>query len=173
MADQREYFPWDDGLPTGPDVGILQRKWPALAVGDRIPYEEIGALLALDWRCARFRTVTAAWRQREMEAGRVLICEPGTAFVVATCAQISAATYSVLHQVGRKMKKQRTRLSTTSPANEIEKQTVEHHGRLLLAMEREAKRSRMNLLPNHSPEQPTRIGPPKAFRETEQEERRA
>jgi hypothetical protein len=158
--EQKVFTPFD-GLPTGPDVSALQKQWPELAAGDRIPYEDVEALLGMAWNTPRFKTITNAWRARELERARVILCEPGVAFVVATADQISERTYGVLRHVGRQAKQQRHRLSTVRPVSEIQKQTVEHQARLMLAMEREAKKSRMNLLPKTEQKETVRIQPPK------------
>ena len=162
MADkEQKVFSFDVGLPTGPDVAMLQKHWAELKIGDRVPYDEVEALLGVEWNTARFKTITTAWRNRELERGNVLVCEPGKAFVVATADQISSGTYEVLRHIGRASKKQRQRLSTVRPVSDMQKQTVEHHGRLMLTMEREAKKSRMNLLPKMEPKEQVRIEPPK------------
>lgn len=153
-------YSFRDGMPTGPDVSALEKRWPDLVIGTRVPYEDVEKVLGLEWRSERFRTVTAAWRSRLLERGRVLICEPGNAFLVATGEQISAMTHGVLAHIGRQSKTQRKRLSTVRPASEIEKQTVEHHGRLMQMIERESKKARLNILPSTQPVEPVRISPP-------------
>lgn len=162
MTDKIEnrVYSFRDGMPTGPDVAALEKRWKDIAIGDSVPYEEVEKEIGAEWRSERFRTVTTAWRARIIERGLVLICEPGRAFVVATGEQISAMTHGVLSHIGRQSKAQRKRLSTVRPESEIEKQTVEHHGRLMLMIERESKKARLNILPNSQPDEPVRISPP-------------
>ncbi len=160
MNREDRFYAWNEGMPTGPDVTALQKRWPSLNIGDRIPYAEVEEVLGLEWKSSRFKTVTEAWRRRELEAGRVINCERGIGFAVATSEQITSDTYPVLQQVGRKVRKQRHKLTTIKPATDTEKQVIEHHGRILNAIERDAKKARMNMLPESVPAQ-TRISPPK------------
>lgn len=159
---EQRVFSFRDGLPTGPEVSELMKRWPELKPGDRIEYAEVEAIIGVKWNSDRFKTVTVQWRKRMMERGRVINCEPSRAFICATGDQITAGSYTVLRFVGHKAKDQRRKLSTIRPENEMQRATVDHHARLMLAMEREARKSRMNLLPPApKPEEQVRIGPPK------------
>ena len=157
----QQHMPWQDGLPTAPDVTMLQKQWPELKVGDRIEYEEIAALLGIQVRSNRFKSVTDAWRKRELEAGRVIECEIGAAFYVATCEQVSAKTYVVLKTIGRKAKRHRRHLSVQRPENELQRATVEHQARLMHSVEKDSKKARMNLLPSTVTAVQPQIAPPK------------
>lgn len=161
MTDS-EHLPWNEGLPTAPDVNELQKKWPELKVGDRVAYGEIEALLKIEWRSNRFRCVTDAWRRRELEAGRVIECDPAEAFYVASADQVSAKTYGVLKHIGRKAKRHRTFLSVQRTEDPILAQTITHHGQLMQATERDARKHRMNLLPHTAAPEPPKIPPPKS-----------
>lgn len=161
-ASKQQHMPWQDGLPTAPDVTMMQKRWPELKVGDRVEYAEVAGLIGVDVDSNRFKSVTHAWRKREEEAGRVIECDPGEAFYVASCDQVSAKTHSVLQFAGRKFKRHRRHLSVQRPETETQRVTVEHQARLMHALEKDTKKARMNVLPSTAaPEQP-RIAPPKA-----------
>jgi hypothetical protein len=161
MTEQKHYS-FQDGMPTGPDVTVLQKQWPALKVGDRIPYEEIEVALGIKRTSNRWASVTEAWRKREHDRGVVIQCDPGKAFVVATSEQIMSGTWTLLRGVQSKAKKHRAKLATVRPASELEKNTVEHHAKLMHVMEREAKKSRMNLIPDTTAKATPQIAPPAA-----------
>lgn len=146
MAESKHY-PWNEGLPTGPDVDLLMKTWPEPKIGDRFEYDAIAKLIGVDSKSARFTTVTNVWRRRMIEKSVVIECEAGEAFYVADIRQIAAKSYSVLHTIGRKAKKQRRKLASFRAANDGERSLIEHHARLLIGIERESKKSRMNLIP--------------------------
>lgn len=101
-----------------------------------------------------------AWRKRWLERGLVLECLTNRAFYVADAGQITAATYDVLRGIGRKAHGHRRKLAAARPENEIQRITVEHQGRVMLVVEKDAKKHRMNVLPNTAvPEQI--VAPPK------------
>lgn len=159
---ENKHFRWQDGMPTGPDVSALIKAFPDLKIGDRIEYEQIEVILSLERRDTRFRTITNAWRKRLLEEGKVIHCERNAAFLVATCEQITARTTGVLQHVQRAAKGQRQALSTVRTDNPVELATVEHHGRLLLAIERDTKKARMNVIPDTTVRASPQITPPKA-----------
>jgi hypothetical protein len=155
-----EIYRIGEGMPTGPDVAAIQRQWPDLSVGDRILYEDVEALIGAEWRSARFKAVTDAWRRKEIESGRVIEVEPGKAFFVAEFGHTSGCTQDVFRKVGRKLKKHRTKLATYHPENSAEKAVRDHQMKLCYIMERETKKSRMNILPDTSVKALPQIGPP-------------
>lgn len=157
---EQKFFPWDGGLPTKPDVDRLLKTWPEPREGDRFDYETVERILGIARDAARFKTVTAQWRKRLLEARIVVECDPGKAFYVATCDQVSAGTYGALQFIGRKAKKHRQKLASTTPENDQQRATIEHQGRLMYAIEKDAKKSRMNLLPSTKSEERPQIGPP-------------
>lgn len=157
----QQHMPWEDGLPTAPDVTAIQKQWPDLKVGDRVTYEDICALLKLDWRSSRFKSVTTAWRKRELEAGRVIESDPGVSFYVASAEQTSAKTYGVFKFIGRKARKHRRFLSVQHTEDAVLAATINHQGKLIMNIEREAKKSRMNLLPSTAATATPQITPPK------------
>ena len=159
-TEDQKHMPWDEGLPTAPDVTALQKKWPDLKVGDRIGYADICELLKIDWRSSRFRSVTSAWRKRELESGKVLTPDPGQAFYVASADQISAGTYGDLRSIGRKAKRRRRFLSTARTDYPVLGGIIAHQGKLMMHMEREEKKTRMNLLPSTTVSEQPRISPP-------------
>jgi len=163
MSDNdQKLYPWNEGLPTKPDVDLLMKTWPAPKVGDRFEYETVEALLKQDRDAPRFKTVTNRWRDRLKEAGFTVECEAGKAFYVASSSQVSAATYGVLRGIGRKARRHRVKLSIAKPANDDERSVIEHQARLMNGVERDAKKARMNLLPNTAVPDSVRIAPPKS-----------
>lgn len=165
MTDESEsaaltgkHLPFDEGLPTKPDVDLLMQTWPELKVGDQIAYSTIEKLIGNPQESRRFRTITNAWRRRWSERNVVIECMTNRAFYVASAAQITATTYDVLRGIGRKAHRQRRKLAAAKPENDLQRLTVEHQGRLMLAVERDAKKARMNALPNTAA--PTPISAP-------------
>lgn len=159
MTDNKHY-PWQDGLPTGPDVQLLMSRWPDLKVGDRIEYADVADVLKVDRGSGRWRSITSQWRKRLLELGLVVECETDTAFYVATADQISAATYSTLKMIGKKAQRHRRKLSVANPETEAQKNAIEHQGRLMLAIERDAKKSRKELPNVPAAANSPRIAPP-------------
>lgn len=161
MTEEQKVFPWKDGLPTGPDVSLLQKEFQELKPGDRVEYELVEILLGMKWRTPRFKTVTDAWRRREFEKGIVIDCDPGKAFIVLTADQISAKTYGAMRHAGRTVRKQRGELATIRPENDERRKVLVHQMTLLSQIERETKKARMNILPGKPASQPAQIPPPK------------
>ena len=106
VGTEQKVYPWGEGMPTGPDVAMLQKQYRDLQPGDRIEYEDVEILLGVDRRSARWASVTNAWRRREFENGIVIDCDPGEAFIVLTADQISAKTYGAIKHVGHTVRKQ-------------------------------------------------------------------
>ena len=130
------------------DVTLLQKAYPALSPGDRIDYESVADLLGVPIGSQRFFTVTYAWRKCEEEKGVVILCERGKAFIVATADHITSRTRETLQHIGRSARKQRKHLGTLAPIDETARQTVTDHMRLMMAIERDAKKKRTEMLPN-------------------------
>jgi hypothetical protein len=142
-----------DGMSTRPDVDALLKKWPELKPGDSISYNQIAGAIGCQINSDRFRTVTNAWRKRLInDHGIVVECERGTAFLVAPSERITSDTAPVVASAGRKLKKHRTKLTTIKPINPIVASTQLHQMRLLLALEKDVKRTRTNLLPDTVPQ---------------------
>lgn len=83
-----------------------------------------------------------------LERGLVLESMPGSHFYVASADQITAATYGTLKFVGKKAHKQRRKLAAAKIETEQQRSVIEHQARLMLAVERDTKKHRMNVLPN-------------------------
>jgi hypothetical protein len=145
---QQKHYSWQDGLPTGPDVALIRKRWPDLKVGQRIEYQEIAQLLGIKVGSSRWQTVTDAWRKRELDDGRVIKCIPGKAFVVATAEQIIDDTYSTLKHISRTARRQRIHLSTVKIADAQTKAVVQHQARLMQAVEQDAKAKRQMAIPS-------------------------
>jgi len=156
----QKHYPWNEGMPTWPDVEALLKRWPELTVGDRLSYAAVAEIVGTDPATNRWRTVTAAWRHRLRDQGLVVECEPAAAFYVATAVQIIAGSYKALRHVGRTVKNQRRKLSIARPETEEQVSTIQHQGRVLLVLERETKKQRTNLLPTTVSPPVPRIKPP-------------
>ena len=162
MSTSDKFLQWDEGLPTKPDVDLLLRTWPEPKVGDRYEYESVAALLRIDITSARFKTVTNVWRRRLLESGFVVECEPKKAFFVAHADEITARTYSTIDGIRRKAKKHRSKLAVAKIENETQRTTVEHQALLMLAIEKDARKHKANILPTTKPSDMPQISPPKA-----------
>lgn len=160
MGKADKVFGFQDGLPTGPDVTVIRKQWPSPKIGEAIAYEDVATLLGIKVGSNRWRSVTNAWRARELEEGRVITCVAGERFVVATAEQITAATYGVLAHVGRTAKKQRRNLATVRAADAATRNVIDHQARLMIAVEQDARKKRMNLLPATQVTEAPRITPP-------------
>lgn len=68
------------GIPTEPDVKLLTETFPKIEVGDEINYESVEAVLRLDRKSSRFRTVTQAWRKKVLNDGIELAVVAGVGF---------------------------------------------------------------------------------------------
>jgi hypothetical protein len=159
--DDQKHYPWDEGLPTKPDVDLLLKTWPDPKVGDRFEYEAIESLLRQSRTTARFKTVTNRWRARLLERGLTVECEPGKAFYVATTDQISAATYTVLKGISRKSRRHRRKLSVAKPVDDAQRSVIEHQARLMNNIERDSRKASMNLLPSTAAPVVPKIEPPR------------
>jgi hypothetical protein len=156
------HFPWLDGMPTRPDVDALLAAFPpdTLIPGARISDEQF---LAVVGKCdgTRYRTVYSAWvRRLEADHRIVMKREKSVGFFVPTVAQVLADTHPTLEHIGRAAKKQIRKLAVIKPSTSIEAETRDHHGRLLGAMRREAKKARMNILPPTAAPSSPKISPP-------------
>lgn len=163
MSDEEKYLPWQEGMPTRPDVDALLAVFPpeTLIPGARITDEKI---LAVVGKCdgTRYRTVYSAWvRRLEADHRIVLKREKSVGFFVPTVAEVLADTHPTLEHIGRAARKQIKKLAVIKPADGIESDTRDHHGRLLGAMRREAKKARMNILPPSAAPTIPQIKPPK------------
>ena len=147
MAEQKHYS-FRDGLPVAPDVAAIQKQWPDLKIGDLIPYDDMEALLGVERATPRFHAVTAAWRKRERrDHGRVIECQRGHHFYVATADQITAGTHGVLKHCGKKLHKHRSKLGAIAPETPETAAIQAHQMRLLWHLEQQTKESRKGLLP--------------------------
>ena len=107
------------------------------------------------------RAIFNSGRNGEKRLARAVEAESGEAFYVANADQTSSATYGVLKSIGKKARKHRQKLSVSKPANDAQRGIVEHQARLMLVVEKDARKHRMNLLPSTAPTAVPVIGPPK------------
>ena len=159
MTEQKHYS-WDSGMPTSPDVTLIREKYKELKVGDRITYEEMSKLIGVPKDSGRFISVTNAWRKRELQDGRGIKCETGEGFIVASFDQITEGTIEAFSSIGRKARKQWKHLATIRPSDEREKQIKEHQMRLCSMQDKDARKTRMNILPALDAPTVVRISPP-------------
>lgn len=158
-----KHLPWLEGQPTKPDVDALLRAFPpeTLVPGVRIEDEAVSAVIGKS-DATRYRTVYTVWvRRLERDHGVVLMREKTVGFYVANAAQVLADTHPTLEHIGRSARKQMRKLAVIKPAEGIETDTRDHHGRLLGVVRRESKKARMNILPPTASPQTPVIGPPK------------
>jgi hypothetical protein len=160
---ETKHFPWDEGIPTKPDVDALLKQWPpeTIKAGEwKITDEQAKPLIGNPNRI-RYRTVYAAWIARlKADHSIVLYRSKQLGFYCPTPEEIFSRTHPTLQSAGRKIGAQLKNVGLAKPETEIGKQTQDHHGRLLHAQKRELKKARMNLLPPTSVAETPRISPP-------------
>jgi hypothetical protein len=145
---EQKLYSWQTGMPTGPDVTMIRKRWPDLKVGDRIEYREIAELLRVEVGSARWKTVTTAWRKRALDDGYVIKSDPGKAFVVADAEAIIDDTYSTLKHISRSARRQLVHLMTVRDTDNQTRAVVDHQARLMHAVEQDAKAKRQLALPS-------------------------
>jgi hypothetical protein len=165
--DDQQHLPWNEGLPTRPDVDLLIRTWPEPKIGDVFAYESIGKLLRVDPLSNRFRTVTNAWRDRLRKDMHLnVFTRDAHEFFVATPEETAARTWGVFQHVANVGRGHGKRLQAANVyASEATRPVLEHQMRLAGALVREAKKARMNALPSTEVKEPPKISPPKKPKE--------
>ena len=161
-------FTLNDGMPTGPDVDLIIKKYPDLKPGDKMPREDLYALLGLDHYSERgrnrLRSVMAAFTHRMMRDHALVVGydKAASAYCVLTAAQIMEKTPVEIEGVGRRLRRQRRRLQagTRIATSEREQSAVQHELRLVDALAREARRTGMNVLPSTAAAEMPQIVPP-------------
>jgi hypothetical protein len=143
-----KHYSWQTGLPTGPDVALIRKRWPDLKVGDRIEYQEIADLLGIKAGSTRWKTVTKAWRKRALDDGYVVKSVPGKAFVVANAEQIIDDTFSTLKHISRSARRQVVHLMAVRDTDSQTRAVVDHQARLMHAVEQDTKAKRQLALPS-------------------------
>ena len=66
MESSKSYF---GGIPTGPDVDALMRKFGIPGVGTKISYQELADAIGAALDSSRLHTVIVAWRKRIVREG--------------------------------------------------------------------------------------------------------
>lgn len=162
MSEKKTLFRFDEGMPTGPDVALLVRTWPEPKPGDVFAYETVEKLLGLKCGSNRFRTVTTRWRKQMLRDKNVVIeCRAEREFYVCNPDQVLGFTHGVATHIGRAAKVQRRKLLSIRPENDLQRSTAEWQARLMLMTEKEARKTRMNLLPSTEVKEQPKIAPPK------------
>ena len=162
--NKSQHLPWNEGLPTKPDVDALLRAFPpeTLKPGEwHATDDEIKAHIGRP-DGNRYRTIYSAWIRRLGRDHAVIVYrEKESGFYCPTPEQVFANTHPALESAGRRIGKQLRGVAIVKPENELQRGVQEHQGRLLHASKRDLKKARMNVLPSTvAPEQP-RIEPPK------------
>lgn len=162
-----DYFPFNEGMPTGPDVELLVKAYPDLRPGDKIARDDVYALLGLDPTQSRgqsrMRSVMEAFKHRiKREKQHVILYDRDDAcFHVATPADVIKRTGSVLDGIRRKARRQRNNFNAVAAqASDSERPVIEHQARLFHAIERDSRKAGMNLLPSTAAPATPQIAPP-------------
>ena len=163
--DQQKHMPWNEGMPTKPDVDALLKAFPpdTILPGKwRVTDEEVRAVIGRN-DGIRYKTVTNAWRKRLKRDHRVILFRQDTVgFFCPTPEEVFARTHPTYEHVGRSIGKQMGDVATVKPENEAQRVTQEHQGRLLYATRRGLKKDRMNVLPSTVATEQPQISPPAA-----------
>ena len=162
MTDEQKYYGFKDGMPTGPDVEKLLKAFPELSQGDRIDYQSVEKIVKIEQGNGRWRSITVAWRRRLKRDSDIIIeCDAGNAFYVATANQVSSSIHGVLMGVGRKLKRTREKAIRVNTDDKVQRVVLDHQCLVLHNLERETKKSRMNILPSTKPKEQPKIVAPK------------
>lgn len=152
MSD--DYYHLTEWMPTGPDVEVILKAHPDVKPGSKIPRAALYELLGLDGSTQRgynrLRSVMSAYKHRMKRDNNFVVDydADAKAYRVCTPSDVMANTPRVFEKIKRRARRQRLNLeAVVAQANETERPVVEHQARALHVMEREAKKSNMNLLP--------------------------
>lgn len=163
-----DYFPFGEGMPTGPDVNAIIKTYPTLEPGDSIPRDALYKLLGLNSDeprgYKRLRTVMQAFERRMMREHAYVVMwdKSAKAYRIALPKDVLGMTGTVIDGIKRAARKQRKRLGAVSRiASDDESPTVMHQERVLAAFANDAKKARMNLIPQTKADVPPQIEPPK------------
>lgn len=148
-----------DGLPTSPDVEVLIKEFPDLRPGDKIAYDDFARILGVQQQGRRFWAVATAWRKRLHGQQVVIGCQENVCFYVKTADEIIADSPDVCDAIRRKAKTQRSNLMSIRGASDGQRAIIDHHARMMLAIEREGADKRrlqipapgVSLLPQRKP----------------------
>jgi hypothetical protein len=166
-TEDQKHMPWNEGMPTKPDVDSLLKAFPPETIkpGEwRASDAEIKPHIGkCDGR--RYTTVTLAWRKRlERDHRVILFRQESVGYFCPTPDEVFAATHPTYEHVGRSIGKQMKHVAIVKPENDTQRMTQEHQGRLLYASKRSIKKDRMNVLPStEAPKQPQIAPPAKAL----------
>lgn len=162
-TEDMQHLPWNEGMPTKPDVDALLKAFPPEQIlpGQwRVTDEQMKSAIG---KCDgnRYRTVTVAWRKRLERDHRVIVYRQETeGFYCPTPDQVLSETHPKYEHAGRVFGKQMRHVAIIKPENEQQRTAQEHQGRLLYATKRAIKKDRMNVLPPTEAAQAPRITPP-------------
>ena len=96
---------WFKGTPTKPDVDLILSKYPNIAPGDEILYQDIAEIIGHPVGTRRFLTVTKAWRHRlRYEFNLNVSCNAGVSFYVETPTERISTAFRKLQTAGRRTK---------------------------------------------------------------------
>jgi hypothetical protein len=167
MAD--DYFPFNEGMPTGPDVEVIVKAFPELKPGDLVRCGEIYSLLKLSPESSRsqtrMRTVMAAFkRQFERETLNVILYDKDEkGYRVALPADVIKRSGPAFNSIKRKARKQRKNFNAVARiASEFERPVIEHQSRLFHAIEAHSRKAGRSLLPPTTAPLMPQISPPES-----------
>lgn len=164
-TEDQKHMPWNEGLPTKPDVDALLKAFPPEAIkpGEwRVTDAEMKAVIG---RCdgARYRTVYSAWRKRLKRDHRVIVHREETVgFYCPTWKQVGATVHPAYEHMGRTARGRMTEVQIAQPSTEEERAEQQHYARLLHTTNRVLKKDRMNVLPPTESIGQPQISPPKS-----------
>lgn len=166
MADEQQTYPWQEGVPTKPDVDALMKAFPAETIVSgqwRTTDEEVRAHIGRS-DGARYRTVYSAWIHRLRADHRIIVYRHKmVGFYCPTPEQVFARTHPVLSTAGHYISEHLRNLTNVKAETEQQRSVQEHQGRLLHATKRGLKKDRMNVLPpTAAPTAPQIAAPRKA-----------
>lgn len=121
------------GIPTGPDVKKLRDSIGELTEGRDIPHDEVQAILGIDPRASRYRSVTTAWRREMLNEQNIEIAAvPSVGFRVLPQAERLTTNIKGFKQGTRKQGKSVRRIVQieTEKLSEAEQQKHMHMVRL-------------------------------------------
>lgn len=136
--------PFAGGVPTEPDVKALLQAITNLEPGKVVEHAEIEAVIKVDRRKSRYRTVVDAWRARLLREQNVdLQARAGVGFVVLTEEERVGASVRDYGSGARKMGRSvrrigRVRVEQLEPADQRKVEHVRRHMEATLSSVRES-----------------------------------
>lgn len=160
-----QHLPWNEGLPTRPDVDALLKQWPPDTIEPgqwSVTDNEVRALIG-NPADMRFRTVYSAWiRRLQREHAVTVYRNKMHGFYCPEATETYARTNPAVASAGKILGKQLRAIAISKPVDDAGRVTKEHQGKLLYVSRRELRKARMNLLPSTATAKQPQIAPPTA-----------